>query len=79
MTIYFIKNYNSDGSYNSLLNVNYIVRIYPIEIKVNKQVYIKIDYLSNDCFEGYIKKEDYLKLIGEEIKKNENKKEGTKK
>ena len=79
MTIYFIKIYNSDGSYNSLLNANYIVRIYPVEIKCNKQVYIKIDYLSNDCFEGYIRKEDYLKLLNEETKKNDNKKEGTKK
>ena len=77
----FIEIYNLDGTYNSLLNINFIVKIKNSSITMNlnnnKKFYI-IEYL--DSNEALIKEKDYLRLTGKnKQEKQETKKEGTKK
>ena len=76
----FIEIYNLDETYNGLLNVNYIIKIIGKHTPNNpktKEKWIRIAYYMKDYYEAIIKENDYKELIG--LKKEENKKEVTKK
>lgn len=66
----FLKIYNKDGSYNSLLNINYIIKIKDAErtksLKDNKS-YVPIEYYLNGIMDALITEKDYKKLTYNEI------------
>lgn len=70
----FINIYNTDGTNNSLLNVDFIAKIDngvpPVEIKNEK--FYQIEYFLGHRFEeAYIKEKDYLELTTTQVKVKE--------